>query len=207
MDLAAILNGTRGQVVTLIRSGVSTVAELRRHLSLTENAVRSHLLSLERDHVIEVAGHRASGRRPAAVYRLTEAAEGHYHRGYEPVLVELARVLQEGRSHEDTETLFGRVGERLAEANALPSEATFQDRLSHVQHLFGSLGALVEAEEVGREVIIRGSACPLGSLIAACPGACNLGQTLVSAVMQRPVETHCRTSERPACEFLIKAAG
>ena len=50
------LSSTRGQVVQLLRRGEATVNELAAALSLTDNAVRSHLSTLERDGLVSTVG-------------------------------------------------------------------------------------------------------------------------------------------------------
>jgi predicted ArsR family transcriptional regulator len=44
-----ILKSTRGRILDLLRAKEQTVNELAAALELTDNAVRAHLLSLERD--------------------------------------------------------------------------------------------------------------------------------------------------------------
>jgi predicted ArsR family transcriptional regulator len=46
---------TRGRVVTLLRRSGRTVEELARELGLTDNGVRAHLATLERDGVVVAA--------------------------------------------------------------------------------------------------------------------------------------------------------
>src|SRR5881398_826577 len=43
---------TRGRIVLLLRASEKTVNDLAAHLQLTDNAVRAHLLSLERDGLV-----------------------------------------------------------------------------------------------------------------------------------------------------------
>ena len=43
---------TRGRVTTLLRQGDRTVEELAQALGLTDNAVRAHLVTLERDGLV-----------------------------------------------------------------------------------------------------------------------------------------------------------
>jgi len=47
---------TRGQIVTILRGSPATVDELARKLELTDNAVRAHLLTLERDGIVRQSG-------------------------------------------------------------------------------------------------------------------------------------------------------
>jgi predicted ArsR family transcriptional regulator len=48
--------GTRGKVVTLLRRGGRTVEGLARELGLTDNGVRAHLATLERDGIVRQRG-------------------------------------------------------------------------------------------------------------------------------------------------------
>ena len=62
----------------LLRRGGRTVDELAGALRLTPNAIRPHLMRLERDGVIERAGVRAGVSRPAVLYRLSPEGELRY---------------------------------------------------------------------------------------------------------------------------------
>ena len=46
------LSSTRGRLVTLLRRSARTVDELAHELGLTDNAVRAHLATLERDGLV-----------------------------------------------------------------------------------------------------------------------------------------------------------
>ncbi len=65
---------TRGQVVSHLRSGVSLVEELAQLLGLTNNAVRAHLATLERDGLIKRNGIIRGLRKPHFAYKLTDDA-------------------------------------------------------------------------------------------------------------------------------------
>jgi len=64
-----ILETTRGRVVTLLRRGGMTTDELAGALGLTDNAIRAHLATLERDGFVQAQGERRDGRigKPATV--------------------------------------------------------------------------------------------------------------------------------------------
>src|SRR3954469_11448670 len=68
---------TRGQIVTLLRRGGRTVEELAQGVGLTDNGVRAHLATLERDGIVWQRGTVSSsgGGKPAYVYELTSEAE------------------------------------------------------------------------------------------------------------------------------------
>ena len=70
-----ILESTRGQILQLLRNGEQTVNDLAAALHLTDNAVRAHLLSLERDGLVHQSGTQPGVRKPHATYALTADAE------------------------------------------------------------------------------------------------------------------------------------
>src|SRR5262245_19414890 len=84
---------SRGQVVTLLRRGERTVDEMAQALGLTDNAVRAHLATLERDGLVRQAGLRRGTSRPAYAYALTPAAERLFPKAYGALLRLLLDVL------------------------------------------------------------------------------------------------------------------
>ncbi len=73
---------TRGQLILLLRRADQTVEELAQALQLTDNAVRAHLATLERDGLVEQQGMRRGGGKPAFVYTLTAEAERLFPKAY-----------------------------------------------------------------------------------------------------------------------------
>ena len=59
---------TRGQIVTILRSAPCTVEDLAEKLNLTDNAVRAHLSTLERDGLVRQSGLRRGPRKPHFTY-------------------------------------------------------------------------------------------------------------------------------------------
>lgn len=54
----------RGEVVALLQKGIRTVSDLALQLRLTDNAVRSHLVALEREDLVTRKGSQPGTRRP-----------------------------------------------------------------------------------------------------------------------------------------------
>ena len=65
----------RTEVVDLLQRGIQTVWEIALRLGLTRNAVRSHLLALERDGLVHRVGSEPGRRRPHEIYQLTPRAQ------------------------------------------------------------------------------------------------------------------------------------
>src|ERR1043166_5634962 len=57
-----LFKSTRGRILDLLRTRDRTVNELAEELRLTDNAVRAHLASLERDRLVVHSGARKSTR-------------------------------------------------------------------------------------------------------------------------------------------------
>ena len=105
---------TRGQIVALLRRASRTVEELAQALGLTDNAIRAHLASLERDGLVRQQGVRRGARRPSYAYDLTPEADRLFPKPYAPVLGQLLDVLAERLEPAEVEALLRAVGRRLA---------------------------------------------------------------------------------------------
>ncbi|HYI16504.1 MAG TPA: ArsR family transcriptional regulator, partial [Thermomicrobiales bacterium] len=88
-------SSTRGRIVTFLRRSNRTVNELAEELDLTDNAVRAHLATLERDGIVRQQGVRREGGKPSYDYDLTPEAEALFPKAYEPVLRELIGAIEE----------------------------------------------------------------------------------------------------------------
>src|SRR5687767_4210493 len=86
---------TRGRVTALLRHGDRTVEELAQPLGLTDNAVRAHLATLERDGLVRQAGLRRGTSKPAYAYALTPAPERLFPKAYGTLLRMLLDVHSE----------------------------------------------------------------------------------------------------------------
>src|SRR5581483_4641755 len=87
---------TRGRLIALLRRAVRTVEELAEALNLTDNAVRAHLTSLERDGLVRQQGVRRGGvGKPAYTYGLTEDAEALFPKAYGELLRQLLTLLSQ----------------------------------------------------------------------------------------------------------------
>src|SRR5215218_809431 len=88
-------DSTRGRIVALLRGTTKTVNELAEELELTDNAVRAHLLSLERDCLVMQSGLQRGVRKPHFAYELTPEAEKIFPKAYDAIVNSLIAVLKE----------------------------------------------------------------------------------------------------------------
>jgi predicted ArsR family transcriptional regulator len=69
------LETTRGRIVTLLQRGGLTTDEIATKVGLTANAVRAHIIGLERDGFIRKVGRRPGTTRPSHIFELTPEVE------------------------------------------------------------------------------------------------------------------------------------
>ena len=200
-------DSTRGQTVTLLRRSGRTVEELAGALGLTNNGVRVHLATLERDGVVRQRGlvrPGSGGGKPAYIYELTPEAEGLFSKAYEPVLRHLLDALAEGP--ERSEALLRDVGRRIAEERDVQDEGV-RARLEEAVAVLHDLGGLAELEEGDGGLVIRGYGCPLAAVAPGHPEVCRMAETLISELAAVPVRERCDRGDKPRCCFEIAPVG
>jgi predicted ArsR family transcriptional regulator len=196
---------TRGRVVTLLRRSGRTVEELARELGLTDNGVRAHLATLERDGIVRQRGSVRRGGgvgKPAFVYELTPDAEELFPKAYEPVLLRTLDAISERLGPEGLEALLRGVGRSLAEGKGVPSDDT-RRRLETAVETLNELGGLAELEERNGGFVIRGYSCPLAAVTPDHPEVCRMAETLISELAGVPIQERCDRGARPRCCFEV----
>jgi predicted ArsR family transcriptional regulator len=207
--LARFLNTSRGKLIILLRRGAHTVDELAADLALSDNAVRAHLASLERDGLVTQLGVRpsgGSGGKPAHIYGLTPAAEALFPKAYAPALRGFLDVLAETLPAIDVDQFVREVGRRLAAEVASPV-GDRRARLDQAVAVLNDLSGLAEVVEDQQGVtFIRGYSCPLAAIVPSHPEVCHLAEALLTEVVGAPVTEQCDRDEPARCRFVVAGA-
>ncbi|HSP06209.1 MAG TPA: ArsR family transcriptional regulator, partial [Acidobacteriota bacterium] len=111
---ARFFSSTRGQIVRLMRGATRTVEDLAASLNLTDNAVRAHLATLERDGLVSQTGVRRGTRKPHFTYALTSAAEELFPKSYDALFNVLLTVLKGKLTSQQLKKVLREVGRKLA---------------------------------------------------------------------------------------------
>src|ERR1044071_5251613 len=122
-------SSTRGRLVMLLRGARKTVNELAQELDLTDNAVRAHLLSLERDGLIKQSGIQRGTRKPHFAYELTEEAEHLFPKAYDAILNQLIAVLKQRLTPMALKEVLREVGRSLASAQDSDHKTKLEKRI------------------------------------------------------------------------------
>ena len=191
-----LLSSPRRRIVAFLRLDDRTVAELARELTVSTNAVRSHLTALERDGVVDRGGvRRESVGKPARIYRLSTAGEELFARAYAPMLLAFLDLLREWDGPEGLTEVLSAVGARLG------AGATGRGPAGAVEAL-RALDADVTSDRGDERVMLVVSGCPLAAAVAERPGLCDLMTAFVSGAAGSAASERCdRAGARPRCRF------
>ena len=195
---------TRGKIVALLRRGSRTVEELAEALNLTDNAVRAHLVALERDGLVRQRGQRRSSSKPASIYDLAQDAENLFPKAYGQVLDQLLKVLREQMTPESIEVVMRTVGSRLAAQWDIPA-GDLRVRLEAAVAVLNELGGLVELEQENETYTIQGYSCPLATTVLDHPEVCCLASSLLTELVGVAVQEQCEYGEKVRCRFAVSA--
>jgi predicted ArsR family transcriptional regulator len=198
------MKSTRGKILDLLRPKEKTVNELAATLGLTDNAVRAHLLSLERDGLVHQSGTQPGFRKPHATYALTPEAEQIFPKSYGVLLDLLLIVISRQLSPRELRAAMRAVGKRVADNHLLEVKGKSRNRrIKAALRILKNLGGSATFEESDGKHFIRGHGCPLAAATSRHPEACLIAETLLSEIIGAPVKECCIHGSTPSCRFEI----
>jgi predicted ArsR family transcriptional regulator len=199
-------NSTRGRIVTILRGVACTVEELAQRLELTDNAVRAHLATLERDGMVKQKGVRRGFRKPHYTYTLSHEAEALFPKAYDVLLNRLLAVLKTRMPRKRLEEILREVGQSLATVQTPGSKREgIEGRAKRAVQALAQLGGKASAEREGDGWVIRSEACPLAAAVAEHPEVCRLAEALVVQIIGSNVVEQCDREGPPKCRFAVSA--
>ncbi len=195
---------TRGQIVALLRRGVGTVEELSVQLKVTDNAVRAHLATLERDGLVERRGFQRGARKPHFSYALTAEAEQLFPKAYSTLFNQLLAILKQTLSPRKLEVVLHKVAEALAVGNTPEENETIESRAERALAALESLGGASNLQDEGGKLSINSvTSCPFDVSVSKHPEVCRLAESFLSEVTGLKVRERCQKGLLPKCSFEI----
>jgi predicted ArsR family transcriptional regulator len=197
-------DSTRGRIVNLLRAATRTVNELAEELRLTDNAVRAHLLSLERDGLVRQSGLQRGHRKPHFAYELTPEAESLFPKAYDALVNQLISVLKVRLTHRELEDVLREVGRSIA-GNRISDQqdGDLANRAHEAVKALEALGGSAVLESENDKLVIRSRSCPLVAAVSQHPEICELAAALVAEIVGASVQERCDRHETPKCCFEI----
>src|SRR5262249_47401453 len=161
----------------------STVEQLAQALDLTDNAVRAHLVNLERDGLVRQAGSMRTARRPSVTYELTPDAERLFPKAYGTVLSALLTILDRELSPDSVDRTLRETGRQLARGHSADAQERGPwQRAAMEAEVLEDLGGAVTIETSGDGAHIRSRRCPLAVVVRDHPDVCALVVALLEEV-------------------------
>ncbi|MCW5960686.1 MAG: ArsR family transcriptional regulator [Pyrinomonadaceae bacterium] len=195
-------NSTRGQVLKLLRKGIRTVDELASRIGVTDNAVRAHLATLERDGLVARQGLQPGFRKPHFNYELTADAEQLFPKAYSTLFNMFLSALKTRIGGEELEEIISDVARSLAAETRQTIGETPEVRAEAAARALESLGGAPAVENEDGKLIVRSiSSCPFDVSVSEHPEVCRLAEAFLSEVTGTNVRERCQKGDRPQCSF------
>jgi len=200
-----LFKSTRGRILDLLRTGDRTVNDLAEELRLTDNAVRAHLASLERDRLVIHSGMKPGFRRPHATYALGPEAEQLFPKAYGRPVSLLMSIFSRQIKPRNLRAGMRAAGQTVASEH-LPElrGKTRQQRIDAALGILKELGGAATFKEEDGKHFIYGNGCPIAAATANHPEACLLAESLLTELIGSPVKQHCVRGPTPSCRFEVK---
>ena len=181
------MQSTRQEILEILKEdGQATVEDLASRLELTPMTIRHHLNVLQAQNLVAATTVRRSQKvvRPLLLYTLTEAADHLFHQRSAELALHLVSEVKDTMGPEETEAIFRRVAERIAQ-DAPPSSAhqSFEDRLDQVTAYLGELGFLFRWEKNEEGYVLANINCPYRQVTQEHREVCAMDDVLLTKLL------------------------
>jgi len=165
----------RAILAALKKNGPLTAQDLAERLNITSMGVRRHLMTLQKDNLVDFEVQRQAVGRPIYRYRLTESAEVLFQKGYVSFIHDALETIESVAGPEIVAEIFNRrKARRLAEAQQVaPTSSSIEARLAALDAILDRDGFLAEWEKVSdTEYHLHEYNCAIRDVAKAFPQAC-----------------------------------
>lgn len=198
---------TRRSIITMLRTeGPLSAGDLAERIGITEMAIRRHIATLERDHLIYPTTIRQPMGRPAKVYQLTEEADDLFPKNYHALMLDLLDDLVRVDGEDKIGQLFAQREERLVQQyEALLAGKSPEEKVAAIADLQNSKGYLAryEAKDDGSFEIIEYN-CPIAQVSKHYPQTCSCETNVFRRVLGMDVKrSECLAEGGKSCVFKV----
>ena len=200
-----LFKSTRGKILDLLRTRERTVNELAAELRLTDNAVRAHLASLERDRLVSQSGMKPGVRKPHTTYALGPDAEQLFPKAYGRLVSLLMAIFSRRIKPQGLRAGMRVAGRAVAREHLHDFKGkTRKQRIDAALRILKDLGGAASFREEDGKHFIYGNGCPIAAATANHPEACLLAESLLTSVIGSRVKQRCIRGPAPFCRFEVK---
>jgi Predicted transcriptional regulator len=203
------VSSRQDQILTLLLNAPTglSIDEMAEHLQISRNAVKQHLVSLEKQQWVQEAALHSTGGRPARSYRLTQQGLNRFPKQYAWFCNLLLSDLAAELSTEKLEQMMWNLGVKLANSLAPQfKDKELAEKLSALVALMQSLGYHAELQQVDGLPTIKAVNCVYHDLAQQHPELCQFDRALIATLLERPIQqTSCMAQKDCACVFNVAA--
>jgi predicted ArsR family transcriptional regulator len=200
-----LFKSTRGRILDFLRTRELTVNELAAELRLTDNAVRAHLASLERDRLVSQSGMKPGVRKPHTTYALGPEAEQLFPKAYGRLVSLLMLIFSRQIKPRNLRAGMRAAGRAVAQEHLVELKGkTREQRIGAALRILKDLGGAATFREEAGKHFIYGNGCPIAAATANHPEACLLAESLLTNIIGSPVKERCIRGPAPSCCFEVK---
>ena len=205
------LGQTQQRLLKLLNKNKSglTISDLTNLLGISRNAVKQHLIALEKNHLIQSGSSIKTAGRPIQSFILTEEAKENFSRKYSwfaQILLENIRLEkgENGLSH-----FLDKIGTDISN-KYLPdlNQLKIKTRLNKVATILSELGyeaEMVPSKDKTEISKLEISNCVFQHLASSCPEICNFDLSLLSNLTGQKIEQQsCIARGGNTCSFGVK---
>lgn len=193
-QILALLLGTRTGL------SIDTIAE---KLEISRNAVKQHMVTLEKDQLIQAGGFNLTKGRPSRRYVLTDQGINQFTKQYSWFCNLLISELKEEMGSDALSALMQRMGRKIADSLAFQFKD--QDAAEKVQTLSAilqHLGYQATVKQQDGVMTINAINCVFHDLAQKHTELCDFDRSLIRTLLDNPVEQiECMAKQGCACRF------
>lgn len=188
------------KVLLQTHGGVS-VEHLTRELGITHNAVRTHLVALQRDGAVERLGQQRTGGRPEHLFTLTPAGRETFPRRYREIAESLIGAVEGTLGHGALDKVMRRMGAEAGRHLVPPrSPKASVSRTAAVMKDLGYEATFRVTDKHGEEIVARN--CVFHELAIKHPAVCQFDLAFLESAVGRTVEhRECMLRGGQVCRF------
>lgn len=201
------MSTTRDEIISILRrKGSSSVNDLAGATGVTPVSIRHHLASLQADGLITAAEIHVKVGRPKLVYSLTSTALERFPTKYLKLTGQLLEEIKSAVPSTVIERIFTTIAQNMAAVHAAKfAGKSLSERMVLLVQVLGEEGFMAAWNRVGDSYQLTEYNCPYIALGHQHPEVCTIDQTLISQVLNTPVEkTTCLLKGDQHCEFMIR---
>lgn len=198
---------TRMEVLELLRrNGACSAETISADLDVTPNAVRQHLINLERDGFVVSRPEKGGRGRPALLFELTERADAVFPKRYGQLATMVLREVEESGGPEALDEIFAKVAAR--HARAIEHDLVgldFDEKVNKVVAWIGRAGTLAVQSETPEGVKVTIHNCPFRNTALKFPQVCTITPQLINQLLGAAVsQAESIHRHDPYCSFVVQ---